>query len=50
MLQFLFEFAKPVGEKDDEDLAELQPWSMQELGFSPFQYSQVDNFLGLGSY
>ena len=42
MLQFLFEFAKPVGEKDDEELTELQPWSMQELGFSPFsQYSQV---------
>ena len=47
MLQFLFEFAKPVGEKDDEELAELKPWSMQELGFSPYsQYSQMDNFWG----
>lgn len=36
MLQFLFEFAKPVGEKDPDDLAELRPWSMKELGFSPF--------------
>lgn len=36
MLQFLFEFAKPVGEKDAEDLAEVQPWSMTELGFSPY--------------
>ncbi|KAK6382131.1 hypothetical protein LTS17_004016 [Exophiala oligosperma] len=36
MLQFLFEFAKPVREKDPDDLAELRPWSMKELGFSPF--------------
>ncbi|KAJ9651398.1 hypothetical protein H2198_009313 [Neophaeococcomyces mojaviensis] len=35
MLQFLFEFAKPVGEKTDE-LAELHPWSMTDLGFSPY--------------
>ncbi|OQV05348.1 Fungal specific transcription factor domain-containing protein [Cladophialophora immunda] len=35
MLQFLFEFAKPVGEKDPDDLAELRPWSMQDLGFTP---------------
>lgn len=35
MLQFLFEFAKPIEEKTDE-LAELKPWSMQDLGFSPF--------------
>lgn len=36
MLQFLFEFAKPMGEKKDE-LADLQPWSMTDLGFSPYQ-------------
>jgi hypothetical protein len=36
MLQFLFEFAKPVGEKSETGLLELRPWSMQELGFSPF--------------
>lgn len=35
MLQFLFEFAKPVKEKTDE-LSELQPWSMTDLGFSPY--------------
>lgn len=35
MLQFLFEFAKPVGERTDE-LAELHPWSMTDLGFSPY--------------
>lgn len=36
MLQFLFEFAKPVGEKEQEELADLHPWSMAELGFSPY--------------
>lgn len=36
MLQFLFEFARPIGEKEDDDLAELRPWSMTDLGFSPF--------------
>lgn len=36
MLQFLFEFAKPVEEKDPDELPELKPWSMQDLGFSPF--------------
>ncbi|KPI38893.1 uncharacterized protein AB675_5922 [Cyphellophora attinorum] len=36
MLQFLFEFAKPVGEKEGDELAELHDWSMSELGFSPF--------------
>lgn len=36
MLQFLFEFAKPIQEKGSEDLAELKPWSMTDLGFSPF--------------
>lgn len=35
MLQFLFEFAKPIGEKTDE-LTELHPWSMTDLGFSPY--------------
>ena len=52
MLQFLFEFAKPVGEKDDDDeLSDLKPWSMQELGFSPFsQYSQIDSFPGLEGF
>jgi len=35
MLQFLFEFAKPIGEKTNE-LTELQPWSMTNLGFSPY--------------
>lgn len=35
MLQFLFEFAKPVEEKTDE-LSELHPWSMTDLGFSPY--------------
>lgn len=35
MLQFLFEFAKPVEEKGDE-LSELHPWSMTDLGFSPY--------------
>lgn len=35
MLQFLFEFAQPVGEKTDE-LAELHPWRMTDLGFSPY--------------
>ncbi|KAK5046592.1 hypothetical protein LTR84_007353 [Exophiala bonariae] len=41
MLQFLFEFAKPVEEKDAEDLAELKPWSMQDLGFSPYSGSTL---------
>jgi Fungal specific transcription factor domain len=47
MLQFLFEFAKPMTEKEEDDemdpilydedgLAKLRPWSMVELGFSPF--------------
>ena len=35
MLQFLFEFAKPMGEKDPDDLAELKPWSLRDLGFTP---------------
>lgn len=38
MLQFLFEFAKPMeekGENEDGELGELQPWRMQDLGFSP---------------
>lgn len=35
MLQFLFEFAKPMGEKTDE-LTELHPWLMTDLGFSPY--------------
>lgn len=35
MLQFLFEFAQPVGEKTDE-LTELHPWKMTDLGFSPY--------------
>jgi hypothetical protein len=35
MHQFLFEFAKPIGEKDPDDLAELIPWSLEELGFTP---------------
>lgn len=35
MLQFLFEFANPVGERTDE-LSDLYPWSMTELGFSPY--------------
>lgn len=41
MLQFLFEFAKPVEEKDPDDLAELKPWSMQDLGFSPYSPSTL---------
>ena len=35
MLQFLFEFANPIGERTDE-LAELHPWSMADMGFSPY--------------
>ncbi|KAJ9608211.1 hypothetical protein H2200_007199 [Cladophialophora chaetospira] len=35
MLQFLFEFAKPIGERDPDNLAELIPWSLQDLGFTP---------------
>lgn len=35
MLQFLFEFANPVGERTDE-LSELYPWNMTELGFNPY--------------
>jgi len=41
MLQFLFEFANPIGERTDE-LTELYPWSMTELGFSPFELGLVD--------
>lgn len=42
MLQFLLDYAKPpVGEKgelvDEMDLGELRPWSMTDLGFSPYQ-------------
>lgn len=37
MLQFLFEFGKPMEEKQADDvLSELRPWSMQELGFGPY--------------
>ncbi|EXJ64319.1 hypothetical protein A1O7_00655 [Cladophialophora yegresii CBS 114405] len=35
MHRFLFEFAKPIDEKDPDDLAELIPWTLQELGFTP---------------
>ena len=37
MLQFLFEFAKPMEEKmeDENGLGELHPWRMTDLGFSP---------------
>ena len=37
MLQFLFEFAKPMEEKVEAEngLTELQPWRMTDLGFSP---------------
>jgi hypothetical protein len=51
MIQFLFEFARPPGEKEDEELSELKPWSMQELGFSPYSpYDgrQMDNYMGIG--
>ena len=37
LLRFLFEFAKPVGEKDpNESLTEIGPWSLQELDFTSF--------------
>jgi hypothetical protein len=31
----MFEFAKPIGEKDPDELPDLVPWSLQDLGFSP---------------
>lgn len=40
MLQFLFEFGQPVGEKTEE-LTELHPWSMTDLGFSPYGVGQL---------
>ena len=32
MLRFLLEFAKPIGEKEMEEIADLGPWTMQSLG------------------
>ena len=52
MLQFLFDYAKPVGEKDDDELGELRPWSLQDLGLGPYSpyegRSSMDGFLGIG--
>lgn len=39
MSRFLFEFAKPMGERDSEDAADLMPWSMEVLGFSPVDFT-----------
>ena len=34
MLRFLFEFANPVGEKESEEIPEVEPWSLESLGFN----------------
>ena len=38
MGKFLFEFAKPMEEKEEgvDGLGELRPWTMEDLGFSPY--------------
>jgi hypothetical protein len=35
MLQFMFEFAKPIEEKKPDELPELRMWTLQDFGFTP---------------